>query len=74
MKVEKKTIVTVVMSDRQWRAFQFVASVVADATHPDFQKLYDVTDVGCASFGFTKLEDAHRAIDELLYEDEPQDT
>lgn len=74
MKVEKKTIVTVQMSDKQWRAFQFVASVVADATNSNFQELYDTTDVTCASFGFTKLEDAHRAVDELVHKDEPEDT
>lgn len=69
MKVEKKTIITVEMSDRQWRAFQFVARVVADATNANLEQLYDTTDVDYAAFGFKTLTDAHRAADELVHTD-----
>lgn len=67
MKVEKKTIVTVEMSDRQWRAFQFLVSVVADSTLANFEELYDKTDVDLSDFEFVKLEAAQRVIDELVH-------
>lgn len=69
MKVERKTIVTVEMSDKQWRAFQFVARVAADATNANLEQLYDTTDVDYTAFGFKTLTDAHRVAIELVHTD-----
>ena len=73
MKVEKKTTVTVEMSERQWRALQFIASTSADALGSNFADLYETTEVDYTTFGFQTLDEAQRAVDSLVYK-EPDET